>query len=138
MRMGNQLTDLMDEVDRLKKQDPSLAAPSRETPKAEEEAPVQPPTTQQQPSTPQVDPGPPRLQGVDLEHGGVVCSIGNFPLDEKELKEIVTICLRALARSLRNTFAMVATTHGVEAPKRTGLTVMATELPRVDGNAEIS
>lgn len=122
--MGNALTDILDEVSRLKQPIP--------TPPIKEEVPVQP--SEQGHASPQpVDPGPPRLDFIELRKSIVVSNIGNFTLDDKERTEIITICLRALARSLRHTFTLVAQTHGIETPKRTGLTVMATELPKVDG-----
>lgn len=130
--MGNQLTDLMDEVQKLKAADPSLQPPPRDVlpPSAvnSEETPVQPAPTNDAP--PQRDPGPPRFFGVSLETHTVISNFGHFALEDKESKEITTICLRALARSMRLQFADVAKNHGIDPPKRTGLTIMASELPK--------
>lgn len=124
--MRNELTDLIDEVKQLNARKPTASAP----PLDGAETPVQPVPSPEVP--PQRDLGPPRFFGVSLETHTVISNFGHFPLEERESKDITTICLRALARSMRLQFADVAKTHGIDPPKRTGLTVMAAELPKAD------
>lgn len=129
--MRNELTDLIDEVAELNAKKP--ASVPLLPPTAPDGAPPPEPETPETSDPPQRL-GPPRFIAIALEQNYVHSNIGDFTLDEKEFKEIITICLRALARSMRLTFADVAKTHGIEPPKRTGLTIMATELTKAEGD----
>lgn len=66
-----------------------------------------------EPPQPPPDPGPPRIKGVDIEHGGVVSSVGNFLLNGKEVEAIVRIALGALRRSQTEMFNTVASNHKI-------------------------
>jgi len=117
--MTNDLTDLFDEVSNLRTME-KVGAPEQPADGTSQDAPQEagPP-----PSPPL---GPPRFIGINFEDGNVVISsVGNFVLEPDEAKEIVKICLKALTRSLYDTFGQVATHHGLEVPKRTGLKTAA-------------
>ena len=123
--MSNALTEIQDEVARLNKE--RRGEPS---PPPVAEAPGQPPAPDAPPTTP-VDPGPPRILAISIEQSAVISTIGNFALEAKESREIAKIALKALARNMRETFATVASNHGLEPPSRPGLTSMA-DLPKSD------
>lgn len=112
--MSNELEDLLTEVEKLKKGGPEQPVASTHPTSAEAPEDAGPPV-----------PREPQLLGVNLEHSIVVSTIGEFPLSDDESREVIRICLKALTRSLYNTFGQVAKHHGLEVPKKTGLKTAA-------------